>query len=133
MLANFEHRSILKSSLWNCDSAAMTADIQKERPQNLFLAGASPHQWPFVSLVTSRIVGAGNEELRLVHFYHLVAERIGPFGKVGPALWKSRAADAVPAGQEYEIKWLDFESVIEVQPNISHCREGYADAATKIV
>jgi hypothetical protein len=46
---------------------------------------------------------------------------------------RGRAAEAVSAGKEDEVNWLDFEGLIEAQSDVSHSTEWDADAAAEIV
>jgi hypothetical protein len=111
----------------------MTAHIQEEVPENLFLAWACLHQWPLIEFGTVGIVGASDEELGFIELYHFVMERVGRLGLVGFGVRWSRAAEAISTGKEDEVEWLDFESLVERQTDIPHGREGDSDAAAEIV
>lgn len=75
-------------TLWNSKSATVAAYIEEEVPENLFLAWACLHQWPFVGFGITSIVRASNEELGLVKLYHFVVERVGRLGLVGLCVWR---------------------------------------------
>jgi hypothetical protein len=91
----------------------VTAHIEEEIPENLFLAWACPHQWPFVGFGIASIVRASNKELGLVKLYHFVVERVGRLGLVGLCVWWARAAEAITTGEEDEVERLNFKGLVE--------------------
>lgn len=132
-LINLEDRSILKSSLWDSKPTTVTAHVEEEFPQGLLLARTSLHQWPFIRFATLGTVRASNKKPGFVELDHFIVEGIDRLGLIWFGVWWSRTAEAVSAGKENEIEWIDIEGLVEVQTNISHGREGDSDAAAEIV